>query len=85
MLWLFIPPPPPNFQFYLDYLIHSRINSKLTEYVVTLSALDPRVYILAYDFDLYSVLILFNASLYKRMLLLFNIIVLGYNINNALI
>ena len=81
----FLFPPPPNFQFYLDYLIHSRINSKLTEYVVKLSALDPRVYILAYDFDLYSVLILFNASLYKRMLLLFNIIVLGYNIINALI
>ena len=60
---LFIPPKFLNFQFFLDYLIHSRINSKFYQYVLTLSALDPRVYILAYDFDLYSVLVLLNASL----------------------
>ena len=69
LLWhgLFILPKFLNFHFYLDYLIHSRIKSKLNQYVFTLSALDPSVYILAYDFDLHSVLVLFNASLYKRM------------------
>ena len=36
--------------------------------VFTLSALDPRVDILAYHLDLHSVLVLFNASLYKRMI-----------------
>ena len=60
---LFISPKFLIFQFYLDFLIHSRINSKLYQYVFTLSALDPRVYILAYDFDLHSVLVLLNASL----------------------
>ena len=46
---------------------------RVNQYVFTLSALDPRVYILAYDFDLFSVPVHFNASLYKRMLLFFSI------------
>ena len=79
---LFILPKFPTFQFYLDDLIYSRINSKLNQYVFTLSALDHRVYIFAYDFDLDSVLVLFNASLYKRMLLFFNIIVSVYDITS---
>ena len=72
---LCIPPKYLNFRFYLDYLIHSRINLKLYPYVFTLSALDPRVYIFAYDFDLHSVLVHFKASLYKRIRLFFNIII----------
>ena len=70
---IFIPPKFLNFQVYLEYLIHSRIKSKLNQYVFTLTALDPRVYILAYDFDLFSVPVHFNASLYKRMVLFFSI------------
>ena len=59
---LFIPPKfLNNFQFYLDSLIYSRINSrinsKLYQYVLKLYVLGSRVYILAYDFDLHSVLV----------------------------
>ena len=66
LLWLlhctpFFPKTFLNFQVYLDYLIHSRIKSKLNQYAFTISALDPRVYMFAYDFDLHSVLVPIQA------------------------
>ena len=79
---LFIPPKFLNFQFYLDYLIHSRIKSKNYQYVFTLSALDVRVYILAYDFNLHSVLVHLKCFPYKRMILFFNSIVSVYDITS---
>ena len=48
--------------FGLSYSFIHESNRK-NQYVFTLSALAPKVYILAYDFDLHSVLVLFNASL----------------------
>ena len=52
--------------FFAQYTIYHVRTEMRQSLVFTLSALDPRVDILAYDFDLHSVLVLFNASLYKQ-------------------